>query len=73
MVLRILKAPDGSRKLGFYNEHDSKRPYNSIPITLDTSSQNLNAMEKLRLVLINKKKNQEKSYQQQDLIGFDEI
>ncbi len=56
MVLRILKAPDGSRKLGFYNEHDSKRPYNSIPITLDTSSQNLNAMEKLRLVLINKKK-----------------
>lgn len=73
MVLRILKAPDGSRKLGFYNEHDSKRPYNSIPITLDTSSQNLNAMEKLRLVQLKKKKDQEKSYQQQDLIGFDEI
>lgn len=73
MVLRILKAPDGSRKLGFYNEHDSKRPYNSIPITLDTSSQNLNAMEELRLVRIKKKKDQEKSYQQQDLIGFDEV
>lgn len=73
MVLRILKAPDGSRKLGFYNEHDRKRPYNSIPITLDTSSQNLNAMEKLRLVQLKKKKDQEKSYQQQDLIGFDEV
>ncbi len=47
MILRILKAPDGSRKLGLYNEHDTKRPYNSIPIILDTNSHNLKAMQNL--------------------------
>ncbi|WP_318401278.1 hypothetical protein [Photobacterium leiognathi] len=47
MILRILKAPDGSRKLGLYNEHDTQLPYNSIPIILDTNSHNLKAMQNL--------------------------
>ncbi|MGD6735115.1 hypothetical protein ACP5PY_01565 [Photobacterium leiognathi subsp. mandapamensis] len=70
MVLRILKAPDGSRKLGLYNEHDTQLPYNSIPIILDTNSHNLKAMQNL---LPLDKKNRENSFQQQDLIGFDGI
>lgn len=70
MILRILKAPDGSRKLGLYNEHDTQLPYNSIPIILDTNSHNLKAMQNL---LPLDKKNRENSFQQPDLIGFDDI
>ncbi len=71
MVLRILKASDGSRKLGFYNENDTERPYDSIPITLDTDSHNLSEMETLRLVLANKQHREDGS--QQDFLGFDEV
>lgn len=70
MTLRILKAPDGSRKLGFYNEYDTERPYDSIPITLDTNSQNLSTMQKL-LALIKKQNREDGS--QQDFLGFDDI
>ncbi|WP_318480508.1 hypothetical protein [Photobacterium leiognathi] len=70
MTLRILKAPDGSRKLGFYNEYDTERPYDSIPITLDTNSQNLSAMQKL-LVLSKKQHREDGSLQ--DFLGFDGI
>ena len=71
MTLRILKTADGSRKLAFYNEHDPKRPYASIPIELNTNNNDLMAMQ--TLMAIYNKQNQGDSCKQADLLGYDDI
>ncbi|WP_318481529.1 hypothetical protein [Photobacterium leiognathi] len=71
ITLRILKAPDGSRKLAFYNERDPKRPYTSIPIELNTDNNALMTIQ--TLMAIYNEHYQGDSYKQADLLGYDDI
>ncbi len=71
ITLKILQAADGSRKLAFYNEHDLKRPYTSIPIELNTNKSDLKAMQDL--MAIYNKQTQQNSGKQIDLLGFEDI
>ena len=72
MKLQILKASDGKRILGFYNERNPQYPYDTVPVELD--------MQSLPEVLKLKKQEQQNGVPspaglepQLDMIGFADI
>ena len=68
MKLQFLKGSDGSRKLGFYNNLESKHPYDSVVVELDHSLND----KVLKLKAKYQKKLGNKSGKQMDMWLFDD-